>query len=82
MTTITPEQRHAIAEAGDRHPELFDPETNKTYFLVTSEWLEGIRAWLRPFEEDWNDPAMDVYDNDELYGPEPTTGQVQLTPTE
>ena len=51
MTTITPEIRQAIEQAGDSHLELFDLSTNKTYFLVTAEWLQSIRDWLKPWDD-------------------------------
>jgi hypothetical protein len=37
MTTITPELRRALEQAGDSPVELTDPETRAAYFLLKAE---------------------------------------------
>jgi hypothetical protein len=80
MTTITPELRQAIAEAGDGPLRLIDPETNATYLLIktgscdpsTEHRDEGddltgeemLRHMWEVMKDDWNDPRMDVYDSE------------------
>jgi hypothetical protein len=78
MTTITPEQRQAIAEAGEAPVPVLDPETNKTYVLISEESYHRIcdrndddlnaeemlsHMW-EVMKDDWSDPRMDVYDSD------------------
>jgi hypothetical protein len=78
VTTITPELRRAIEEAGGSPPHLVDPENNVDYVLIRADLYEGIRALLEPDEGldpkamlantwdtmkgDWDDPRMDDYD--------------------
>jgi hypothetical protein len=77
MTTLTPELRQAIDQAGDQPVRLLDPETQKTYVLLSAETYERLRAvfddsdfdvketyplvW-QAMKEEWEDPSMDVYD--------------------
>lgn len=78
MTTITPEQRQAIEQAGDQPAKLVDPETNRTYLLVREDdFLVLPIDWsgeLSKEEQDgllrdlgrsvgWDDPEMDLYDD-------------------
>jgi hypothetical protein len=74
MTTITPEIRQAIEQAGDRPVHLTDPETNFVYVVVRAEVYERLRA-LDDIQlsdayslmdqvaacEGLDDPSMDVY---------------------
>ena len=79
MTTLTTEQRQAIALAGDTPARVVDPETNTAYVLLRADLYERYKAL---FEEDpmtreeqlyflreagkragWDDPAMDVYND-------------------
>jgi hypothetical protein len=46
MTTITPEQRTAVAEAGDAPVELADPQTGAAYVLMRAEVYEAMRELL------------------------------------
>lgn len=65
MTTITPEIRQAIEQAGDEPVRLLDPMTNIQYVLIKApnrdDELESIVAMyplladLDP--EDWEDPS-------------------------
>ncbi len=43
MVVLTPEQRRAISEAGDRPVPIIDPETHQTYILIKAEVLERPR---------------------------------------
>ena len=75
MTTITPEIRQAIEQAGQQPVQLTDPETNSVYLIVRAEVYERMRALCRDFDigdayalmdqvaarEGWDDPSMDVY---------------------
>lgn len=78
MTTITPELREAIQQAGGQPASLVDLETNTTYLVVKKgDYLVLPIDWsgeLTPEEQDgliremgrdvgWDDPAMDVYDD-------------------
>ena len=49
MTTITPEQRRALAEAGGSPIELADPQTGDAFVLVRAEVFRKMRDRL---EED------------------------------
>jgi hypothetical protein len=69
MTAITPEQRQAAVEAGDRPVELADPQTGITYVLMRTDVYHRMRqsmevdgddrehlAWAqlaRKSREDW-----------------------------
>lgn len=63
MTTITPEIRQAIEQAGNAPIRIEDPETKTVYVLVKEEVYEGLRAWLEPLTSCWDDPEMDVYND-------------------
>ena len=77
MTTITPELRHAIEQAGDAPVQITDPETQAAYIIVKAEVYERMRALcgdsdVRDFypmmnevaaREGWDDPAMDIDDD-------------------
>jgi hypothetical protein len=76
MTTITPEIRKAIEQAGEQPVRLADPETNLVYIMVRAEVYERMRAICDDFDirdayplmnqvaarEGWDDPSMDIYD--------------------
>jgi hypothetical protein len=82
MTTITPEIRQAIEQAGDAPVQITDPETHAAYIIVKAEVYERMRALCEDFDvrdfypvmnevaarEGWDDPAMDIYDE---YQPPP-----------
>ncbi|MGO9467821.1 MAG: hypothetical protein ACLQIB_22520 [Isosphaeraceae bacterium] len=75
MTTITPEIRQAIEQAGEQPVQLTDPETNSVYFILRGEVYERLRALCDDCNirdayplmdqvaarEGWDDPSMDVY---------------------
>jgi hypothetical protein len=46
MTTLTPELKQAIEDAGDQFVRLEDPQTRQSYVLVTAEVYESIRTIL------------------------------------
>ncbi len=76
MTTITPEIRHAIEQAGEQPVQLNDPETNSVYIIVRADVYERMRVLCDDFDirdayplmnqvaarEGWDDPSMDIYD--------------------
>ncbi len=75
MTTLTPEIRQAIEQAGDAPVPITDPETHVAYVIVKAEVFDRMRALCEDFDvrglhpmmnevaarEGWDDPAMDVY---------------------
>ncbi len=78
MTPITQEIRQAIERAGDEPIRLEDPQTTQTYVLVRAELYDRIQrifadedrhsaeaafSGIQEVFEDWNDPAMDIYDS-------------------
>jgi len=46
MTTITPEQRLAVSEAGDSPVELGDPDTGDSFILVRAEVYRKMRELI------------------------------------
>jgi hypothetical protein len=42
MDTLTPELRRAVEQAGDSPLRLTDPETHRTYVLVSAEVYERL----------------------------------------
>jgi hypothetical protein len=50
MTTITPEQRVAVAEAGDAPVELADPQTGTAYVLLRADIYQRMRELLEAEE--------------------------------
>jgi hypothetical protein len=50
MTTITPEQRVAVAEAGDAPVELADPQTGTAYVLLRADVYHRMREVLEDEE--------------------------------
>lgn len=78
MIELTEEQRREL-EADV--PRVLDPETRKTYVLLSEEVYERVQALLVPerlspaeqqsllhiagLRAGWDDPAMDVYDQEE-----------------
>jgi hypothetical protein len=79
MIELTEEQRQALQAS---IPRLVDPQTKKTYVLVSEELYEQLQALLAPerlpLEEQravlhaaglragWDDPEMNVYDREEV----------------
>ena len=75
MTTITPEIRQAIKQAGERPVELADPETNSIYFLVSAEVYARMSTARDEMDirdaypmmnqvaalEGWDDPSMEIF---------------------
>lgn len=51
MTVITPEQRRAAAEAGDKPVELADPQTGDSYVLVRADVFRRMRELLEDGED-------------------------------
>ena len=78
-TTLTPEMRKALEEAGEQPLEIFDPETHERYMLLRADVFERIHLLLQggplSMEEQrflleqagrragWDDPEMDIYDD-------------------
>lgn len=51
MTAITPEQKRAVAEAGDSPVELADPQTGVAYVLVRADVYQRMRDLLEEGED-------------------------------
>jgi hypothetical protein len=82
MTTLTPEIRKAIEQAGEQPVQLTDPETNTVYMIVRADVYERMRASRDELDirdayplmdqvaalEGWDDPSMDIYNE---YQPSP-----------
>ncbi len=78
MTPITKEIRRAIEQAGDQPVRLEDPQTTQTYVLLRADVYDRIQrlfaeddrhsaeaafSGIQEVFEDWNDPAMDIYNS-------------------
>jgi hypothetical protein len=78
-TTLTPEIRKALVEAGEQPLEIFDAETHQRYMLLKADVFDRIHLLLQSgpmsIEEQrflleqagrragWDDPEIDVYDD-------------------
>ncbi len=51
MTSITPERRQAVAEAGDLPVELADPQTGDAFVLVRAEVFQRMRELIEEDED-------------------------------
>ena len=78
MQTITPELKEAIEQAGGQPVRLEDPQTCESYVLLRAadydrlkqvgdeedrRSTEGMLPGISEVFEDWNDPAMDAYND-------------------
>lgn len=79
MTTLTPELRKAVEEAGGQPIEIIDPETQRRYVLLRADVYERLNVLFEdgPLSKDerrrfleqagkragWDDPEMDIYDD-------------------
>jgi len=55
MVVLSPEQRRAIGEAGERPVPIIDPETHQTYVIIKAEVFERLRGSR---EEEEIDPSF------------------------
>jgi hypothetical protein len=46
MTSITPEQRQALEQAGDQPVPVADPQTETTYVLVRADVFQRMQALI------------------------------------
>jgi PHD/YefM family antitoxin component YafN of YafNO toxin-antitoxin module len=46
MTRLTPDQRQAIQQAGERPVEITDPDTNAAYYLVPADQFREMMELL------------------------------------
>ena len=71
---ITPELKHAVDQAGEGPVRVEDPDTNRSFVLISAEQFDRMCALLNPdpveqmnpylgesFGEGWADPELDVY---------------------
>lgn len=79
MIDLTPEVRRAIEDAGGEPTRLVDSETHAEYVLLRADLYDRIRSVISAggglesaemtshmwevMKDEWDDPAMDVYDN-------------------
>jgi hypothetical protein len=77
MTTLTPELRQALRDAGDEPVAVLDPQTHERYILLRAEAYERLQVLfehgsLSKGEQQsllgqagkragWDDPEMDIY---------------------
>jgi hypothetical protein len=57
---LTDEQSRAVEQAGDNPPTVLDPQTKKTYVLLSSEIYEELKALVadeRAEQQGWLDRA-------------------------
>lgn len=78
MIELTEQQRRGL---NADLPRVIDPQTEKTYVLLSEEVYERIQAMLAPerlpraeqqallhaagLRADWDDPEMEIYDREE-----------------
>ena len=75
MIELTKEQHESLQEAEENPPCVLDPQSATTYVLLKKDAFERIRhmieddsdepqwaAFLEAAGEEWDDPAMDVYE--------------------
>jgi hypothetical protein len=58
MIELTPEQTLAL-EVPPQPVVAVDPRTGQEYLLIRREIYEKIRLMLRPFGQNWDNPADD-----------------------
>lgn len=79
MSTISDQQRLELQSSDGPPVPVVDEQTQKVYYLISSEQYEKVRALLVAEDFDpreaypliaktageagWNDPAMDAYDH-------------------
>ena len=51
MTTLTPELRHAVEQAGDQPVEITDPHSNTAYVLLKADVYRRMRELLEEDED-------------------------------
>ncbi len=61
MIELTPEQQQAL-DGPEQPPVAVDPRTGQEYLLIKREVYEQMRRALKPYEDAWSDPALDVYE--------------------
>jgi hypothetical protein len=82
--TLSDDQRNAIEEHGGTPVYLVDAATNVRYVLMRADQYEKVKALFEPddidpreaypladevMKEDWDDPAMDVYNDYDAHRP-------------
>ena len=61
MTELTQEQQQALD--GPAQPTVaVDPRTGQEYVLVPRDVYERVRRVLKAYDDAWDDPALDVYE--------------------
>jgi hypothetical protein len=58
MVELTREQQQAL----DAEQPVVDPRTGQEYRLVKREVYEQLRRVLKPYDDAWDDPVLDVYE--------------------
>ena len=85
-TTLTNEQRDDLQQHGNQPVPVVDPVTNAVYFIVAKDVFERFKAVFddEPFDiretyaaqnaalaKVWDDPALDVYNDDDPHTRQP-----------
>jgi hypothetical protein len=61
MIELAKEQQQALD--GPEQPAVaVDPRTGQEYLLIRREVYEQVRRVLKPYNDAWDDPALDVYE--------------------
>jgi hypothetical protein len=60
MVELTPEQVRALEHGGP--VVLLDPATRAEFVIVPREMFEKMRKLTAPLNREWDDPALDVYE--------------------
>jgi hypothetical protein len=61
MIELTKEQQQAL-DAAEQPAVAIDPRTGQEYLLIRREVYEQVRRVLKPFNDAWDDPRLDVYE--------------------
>jgi hypothetical protein len=60
MTILTPEQRQAIERAGDEPIRVEDPETKRTYVLISEEAYRRMQQPVDYDDGDWTEEEREA----------------------
>lgn len=61
MIELTKEQQQAL-DMAEQPPVAVDPHSGQKYRLVRQDLYEQMCGLVKPYDEAWDDPALDVYE--------------------
>ena len=61
MIELTKDQQQAI-DAAEQPALVVDPRTGQKYRLIRQEVYEQVQGVLKPYNDAWDDPKLDVYE--------------------